>query len=82
MSKTQRARNGFSVANLKNFRHFYSVFPDFEKGYTECSQLTWSYIRLIMRVENQTTRDYYINQTVEQQWSTRQLERNIKTLTY
>jgi hypothetical protein len=24
---------GFSYANLKNFRKFYITFPDFEKGY-------------------------------------------------
>lgn len=37
---------GFSVANLKNFRQFYLVFPK-RKSYTLCSQLSWSHIRLI-----------------------------------
>jgi len=50
--------NGFSVANLKNFRHFYLTFPDFEKSYTPCSLLSWSHLRLIMRVDNPKAREY------------------------
>lgn len=70
---------GFSYANLKNFRQFYLSFPDGEKGYALRSLLTWTHYRLIMRVENLKARDYYINECAEQNWSTRQLERNIKT---
>lgn len=72
--------NGFSVANLKNFRQFYQVFPNFEKSYTVRSQLTWSHYRLIMRVENSEARDYYIRESADQRWSTRVLERNINSL--
>lgn len=43
---------GLSVANLKNFRQFYLVFPYAGKSYTLCSELSWSHWRLIMRVEN------------------------------
>lgn len=73
---------GFSIANLKNFRQFYLVFPDFEKSYTLCSQLSWSHLRLIMRVDNPEARKYYLIETQEQQWSVRQLERNINTHYY
>ncbi|MEW5746462.1 MAG: PDDEXK nuclease domain-containing protein [Nitrospirota bacterium] len=73
---------GFSVANLKNFRQFYLSFPDFEKSYTACSQLSWSHLRLIMRVDNEKARDYYITEASQQNWSVRQLERNINTLWY
>ncbi len=44
---------GFSVANLKNFRQFYLVFTQDEKGYTLCSQLSWSHNRLILSTENE-----------------------------
>ena len=33
-----------SVAQLKNFRQFYLTFPDSPKGYTVCSELSWSHI--------------------------------------
>ncbi len=74
--------NGFSVANLKNFRQFYQTFPDFEKSYALRSQLTWSHYRLIMRVDNLVARDFYINESVDQKWSTRTLGRNINSLLY
>ncbi|HQJ05199.1 MAG TPA: PDDEXK nuclease domain-containing protein, partial [Spirochaetota bacterium] len=73
---------GFSVANLKNFRQFYIVFPDFQKSYTARSQLSWSHYRLIMRVENERARNYYLIEASEQQWSTRILERNINSFYY
>jgi len=73
---------GFSVANLKNFRQFYLTFPDFEKGYTVRSQLSWSHYRLIMRVESPIVRNYYLTEASEQHWSTRQLQRNINSHYY
>ncbi|MCB0533916.1 MAG: DUF1016 family protein [Saprospiraceae bacterium] len=73
---------GFAVANLKNFRQFYLTFPEFEKGYTLRSQLTWSHYRLIMRLDNAEARAYYIREAAEQTWSTRQLERNIQSHYY
>jgi hypothetical protein len=79
---TQEFGKGFTIANLKNFRQFYQTFPDFQKSYTVRSQLTWSHYRLIMRVENSQARNWYIREAVEQNWSTRQLDRNISTSYY
>ncbi|HLB46957.1 MAG TPA: PDDEXK nuclease domain-containing protein [Anaerolineales bacterium] len=73
---------GFAAANLKNFRQFYLTFPDFPKGYALRSPLTWSHYRLIMRVDNPVAREYYIREAADENWSTRQLERNIHALYY
>jgi predicted nuclease of restriction endonuclease-like (RecB) superfamily len=73
---------GFSYANLRNFRQFYLTYPDQEICYTVCSKLTWSHNRLIMRIDDQKVRQYYIKEAAEQQWSVRTLERNINTLYY
>lgn len=70
---------GFTVANLWNFRQFYLAFPD-EKLYALRRELTWSHYRLIMRVDNPKARDYYLREAAEQNWSTRQLERNAAPL--
>ncbi|KHE92156.1 MAG: DUF1016 N-terminal domain-containing protein [Candidatus Scalindua rubra] len=51
---------GFSVANLWDFRQFYLVFPSNEKLYTLCRELSWSHIRLIMRLYNLKAREYYL----------------------
>lgn len=73
--------SGLSVANLKNFRQFYLTYPD-EKSYTLCNLLTWSHIRLIMRIPIEAERNFYINETRSQNWSVRQLERNIQSHYY
>jgi Uncharacterized conserved protein len=71
---------GFSEANLKNIRQFYLVFPDFNQFATQCvANLTWTNIRMIMRLDNQAERMYYLKESSEQNWSSRLLERHIKT---
>lgn len=73
---------GFSIANLKNFRQFYLTFAADRKGYTLCSQLTWSHIRLIMRIEDENARTYYLAESKAENWSVRQLQRNINSCYY
>lgn len=70
---------GFSIANLKNFRQFYLTFVNDPKGYTLCSQLSWSHIRLIMRLDNAQARTWYLIESKTENWSVRQLKRNINT---
>jgi hypothetical protein len=45
----QNFDKGFSIANLKNIRQFYLTFQNDSKGYTLCSLLNWSHIRLIIK---------------------------------
>jgi len=70
---------GFSVANLWNFRQFYLTWPNNEILYTLCRELSWSHIRLIMRLGDEKKREYYMNETRAQGWSVRVLERNIQS---
>ena len=70
---------GFSIANLWNFRQFYLTWPQKEILYTLCRELSWSHIRLIMRLDTEAARNYYLNEAREQKWSVRVLERNIQT---
>ena len=73
---------GFSYANLRNFRQFYLTFPVQEICYTACSKLSWSHNRLIMREEDPKARAYYLAETVSQQWTVRQLERNLQSRSF
>lgn len=71
---------GFSEANLKNIRQFYITFPDFDQLATQCvANLSWTNIRLIMRLEDPKERTYYVQEASSQNWSSRLLERNIKS---
>lgn len=73
---------GFSAANLRNFRQFYLTYPENSICYALRSKLSWTHHRLIMRVENEKARTYYIQESTTQNWSSRVLERNINTLYY
>lgn len=73
---------GFSYANLYNCRQFYLTFPDQTNLYTVCRDLSWSHLRLIMRVDSPQAIEYYCCEAREQNWTVRQLERNIKSQSF
>ncbi|WP_159520855.1 PDDEXK nuclease domain-containing protein [Sunxiuqinia indica] len=84
---------GFSIANLRNFRQFYLVFPDICRlnedsqsklpiRYTLSSELSWSHFCLLIRVESKDAREFYIKEASTQNWSVRALSRQINTLYY
>ncbi|MDR0868039.1 MAG: PDDEXK nuclease domain-containing protein [Planctomycetota bacterium] len=97
---------GFSEANIRNFRRFFQVFPDFGQFATRrvanlsspefvthrvanlsspelptrrLGNLAWSHLTRIMRLEDPKERDYYLQETAEQNWTVAVLERHIKT---
>lgn len=71
---------GFSEANIRNIRQFYKVFPTYTRFATQrVANLSWTNIRQIIRLDNEAERNYYIKEASEQNWSSRQLERNIKS---
>ena len=73
---------GFSYANLYNFRQFYRIFPDQKMLYTLCRELSWSHLRLIIRVDTTQAIEYYCTEAREQHWTVRELERNIKAQSF
>ena len=76
---TKEFGKGFTLTNLKYMRQFYLTFP---KSHALSDQLSWTHYRLLMRVENENARNFYIEETIKSNWSTRQLERQITTLFY
>ena len=60
-------------------RQFYLNFPN---GYALRSELSWSHYRLLMRVESEKARQFYLEECAKSGWSTRQLERQINTFFY
>lgn len=44
--------------------------------------LSWTHYRLLIRVENQSAREWYMKEAAQQNWSTRALERQIHSLYY
>ncbi|MEW6738619.1 MAG: PDDEXK nuclease domain-containing protein [Nitrospirota bacterium] len=70
---------GFDYSNVKNMRQFYLTFPI---GDALRSQLNWTHYRLLMRVEKESARNFYIDECISGNWSTRQLERQINSFYY
>ena len=70
---------GFSAANLRYMRQFYLTFPI---CHALSDKLTWTHWRALLRVQNETARNYYIQECVAANWSVRQLERQINTMYY
>ena len=70
---------GFSVRALYQMRKFYILFPSLN---ALRSQLTWTHYRLLLQVDNDEARLWYMNEAVEAGWSSRQLERQISTMYY
>ena len=70
---------GFSVANLRNCRQFYLVFPKDSYGFSMAGKISWSHLRSIMRISDEEERNFYLKETLTENWSVRALERNIKS---
>jgi predicted nuclease of restriction endonuclease-like (RecB) superfamily len=45
-------------------------------------ELSWTHYRLLLGIEDQVAREWYMREAVDQHWSTRQLERQISVLYY
>jgi predicted nuclease of restriction endonuclease-like (RecB) superfamily len=67
---------GYTETNLKYMRQFFMLFPI---RHALRDELTWTHYRLIIRVETSHARDFYINEAIAGNWSTRQLERQINS---
>ena len=70
---------GFDESGLRRMRQFYLLFP---KRATVQHELSWSHYKLLIKVEDANARDFYINEAISGNWSTRQLEREINTFSY
>ena len=76
---TEGFGEGFDASNLLNMRRFYLAFPIQDALRPE---LTWTHYRKLITVKDDEARAWYMNEAADQQWSTRQLDRQISTLYY
>jgi len=70
---------GFDARELRKMRQFYLNFAKWDAVRPE---LTWTHYRLLLRVENAQAREWYMNEAVTENWSSRQLDRQISVLYY
>jgi predicted nuclease of restriction endonuclease-like (RecB) superfamily len=68
--------SSFSFRQLNLFRQFYRTFPIVN---ALRSQFSWTHYRLLIRIHNKDKREFYIAEAAKNNWTARQLERQINS---
>lgn len=78
---TKEFGKGFSETNLKQMKTFYI---NYEKSQTLSAQfkLSWSHYLILMRIENINARNFYEIEAFENNWSLRELKRQVNSSLY
>lgn len=71
---TLRLGKGYSRPNLNNMRKFYLKYPNCQ---TVSDKLSWSHICELIKLDDDLERSFYERQTVNENWSVRELQRQI-----
>jgi len=71
--------SGYSRRQIELFRQFYRTFPI---ANALRSQLGWTQYKLLIRIDNQDKREFYIAEAIKNNWTSRQLERQIYSNLY
>ena len=70
---------GFDYTNLTNMRKFYLAFPILDALRQE---LSWTHYRLLSRIDFQEKRNFYLKESVDNNWNSRTLQRQINSLAF
>ena len=76
---TKELGKGYSIRSLKNMRKFYLIY---QKGQAMPAQLTWSHYCELLSIKDINEINYYINISIKQNLSKRQLREKIKSKEY
>ncbi|WP_337045254.1 PDDEXK nuclease domain-containing protein [Emticicia sp. 17c] len=71
--------SGFSIRQLERYRQFYRIYPI---ASTLRTQLSWTHYKLLISINNDDKRLYYFEESSKNNWSSRQLERQINSQLY
>ena len=65
---------GFSRTNLYQMRQFYEAYPIFQTS----GKLTWSHYAELLSISDPLARSFYEKQSIAENWSVRQLKRQVR----
>ena len=68
--------SGFSYRQLNWYRQFYRTFPIVSALRT---QLSWTQYKILLSIDNEEKREFYIAESVKNNWTSRQLEHQINS---
>lgn len=70
---------GFTARNLWQMRKFYELYSI---PHALRAELSWTHFRSLIKIEDPKKRSFYEIETISNNWSTRELERQINSLLY
>ncbi len=76
---TKEFGSGFDRRNLSNMRKFYLLYPNWNAVRTN---LSWTHYRAVLKLDDEKERNWYLEEASKEQWSSRQLNRQISTFYY
>lgn len=80
LAQTQPGLRGFTARNLFRMRQFYEAYKDDEKVAPLARQLPWTHNLIILNQSKRPEeREFYLRLAIREQWSSRDLERQLKT---
>lgn len=79
---TSEYGKGWSERQLWLCLQMVTTFPDLDIVNTVCAELSWSHLRLLIGLDDQLKRDFYIEICRLERWSVRQLQERIKSMLY
>lgn len=68
--------SGFSIRQLERYRQFFRMFSNASALRTH---LSWTHYKLMLSIDNQDKREFYLAETTKNNWTARQLERQINS---
>lgn len=79
---TEDFGSGWSKRQLHHCLRFAETFPESTIVHTLCTQLSWSHIRLIIPMETELQRQFYIEMCKIEKWSVRTFQERINSMLY
>lgn len=75
---TKKMGKGYSRSNLFNMRNFYIAYPIVQTS----GRLSWSHYCELIGIKDENERQFYEKETINSNWSTRELRRQIESGLY
>ena len=79
---SQNYGKGFDRTAIFRMVQFYQEFPDKEKVATLSQQLTWSHFVVLLPIEDELKRDFYVAMCKSENWSVRVLRERKNSMLY
>lgn len=82
ISLTETYGRGWGIRHLSDCLQIAKVIPDKDILHTLCAKLSWSHLRLIIALDEQLKRNFYIEICCLENWSVRQLQERINSMLF